>query len=189
MNNIYDIYDYVKNGSTKRNPLLNLSRTLHIATASPQTLKFIPMARQAYSNQHAAPHSPGEGTRPRITPTRVRKYPPMVPVTHTPIRPTRHLPRELYQDPAICHHCRNYGPQGDICTTCRNPRYYYGNDRLDRDTLPLLARLMATAICEEDNINVAQLYTESLVDFYISEYYMPARHDSAVPNDDDNATL
>jgi hypothetical protein len=24
--------------------------------------------------------------------------------------------------------CNNYGPQGDICTTCRDFRYYYGKD-------------------------------------------------------------
>ena len=100
-------------------PTANPSRTVLIANASPQTLKIIPMARQTFSNQHATPSAPGAATRPRITPTRVRNYPPKVPVTHTPIQPTHHFPRELYQDPAICHHCQNYCPQGDICTMDR----------------------------------------------------------------------
>jgi hypothetical protein len=71
----------------------------------------------------------------------------------------------------MCPKCKNYGPQGDICTTCCNPRYYYGNDLTDTNTLPLLARLMASAIANVNDNNIAFFYASSLIDFYIPEYY------------------
>jgi hypothetical protein len=70
---------------------------------------------------------------------------------------------------------QKYGPQGGICTTCTDHRYYYDNDLWDKDTLPLLARLMASAIVKELEINIAQFYTESLIDYVIPEYYQPER--------------
>jgi hypothetical protein len=53
---------------------------------------------------------------------------------------------------------------------CTYPRYYYGNKLSGKDTLPLLARLMASAIVKENNNNMAQFYAESLIDYYVAEY-------------------
>jgi hypothetical protein len=68
-----------------------------------------------------------------------------------------HPPRDFWQLPDKCPNCNNCGPRGDICMTCINPRNYYGNELLGEDTLPLLARLMASAIVKESDNNMAQL--------------------------------
>jgi hypothetical protein len=59
--------------------------------------------------------------------------------------------------------------------TCINPRNYYGNELLGEDTLPLLARLMASAIVKESDNNMAQFYAKSLINYYVAEYYPPGR--------------
>jgi hypothetical protein len=92
-------------------------------------------------------------------------------VRYIPSTPTRHPPRNFWQKPDICTSCKNLGPRGDICTTCKNPRHYYGNELSGEDTLPLLACLMASAIVKEDDNNMAQFYVESLIDYYVEEYY------------------
>ena len=57
----------------------------------------------------------------------------------------------------------------------------------ETDTIPLLAQLMAGAITREGEINVCQHNTESLIDFYIAEYYesatpgYPTDHDASKP--------
>jgi hypothetical protein len=52
-----------------------------------------------------------------------------------------------------------------------DPRYYYGNKLSGEDALPLLARLMASAIVKENDNNMAQFYAKSLIDYYVAEYY------------------
>jgi hypothetical protein len=46
---------------------------------------------------------------------------------------------------------------------------------------------MASAIVKESDINMAQFYAESLIDYYIREYYQPRRptnkNATEVPND------
>jgi hypothetical protein len=39
---------------------------------------------------------------------------------------------------------------------------------------------MASAIVKENDNNMAQFYAESLIDYYVAEYYPPGRH--ADPN-------
>jgi hypothetical protein len=51
-----------------------------------------------------------------------------------------------------------------------------GNELSGEDTLPLLARLMASAIVKENDNNMAQFYAESLIDYYVAEYYTPVLH-------------
>jgi hypothetical protein len=57
----------------------------------------------------------------------------------------------------------------------------------ETDTIPLLAQLMAGAITKEAEINVAQHNAESLIDFYIAEYWesatpgYPTDHDASKP--------
>jgi hypothetical protein len=58
---------------------------------------------------------------------------------------------------------------------CTDPRYYYGNELSGEDTLPLLARLMASAIVKENDNNMAQFYAKSLIDYYDAEYYAPGK--------------
>jgi hypothetical protein len=108
-------------------------------------------------------------------------------VERPPRRLTRHPPREFWQTSEICRHCKNYGPEGDVCTTCLHPHHYYGNTMSETDTIPLLAQLMAGAITREAEINVAQHNAESLIDFYIAEYCesatpgYPTDHDASKP--------
>jgi lipase chaperone LimK len=58
---------------------------------------------------------------------------------------------------------------------CTNPRYYYDNKLSGKDTLPLLARLVASAIVKENDNNMAQFYAKSLIDYYVAEYYTPGK--------------
>jgi hypothetical protein len=74
----------------------------------------------------------------------------------------------------------------EICSTCTSPQYYYGNKLSDQDTIPLLARLMANAIVQEDIINLAQFQAESLPDYYIPEYYKPGIAANADNTEDPN---
>jgi hypothetical protein len=105
----------------------------------------------------------------------------------------RHPPRDFWQKPDLCPSCKNYRPREDICTTCKNPRYYYGNELLGEDTLPLLARLMSSAIVKEDDNNMAQFYVESLIDYYVIEYYelgRPANPNATEdPNNNEPSTI
>ena len=76
-----------------------------------------------------------------------------------------------WQPPAICSNCNNYGPQAEICSTCSDPRYYYGSEVQDTDSIILLSRLLAKAIANEPDNNFAGLYADSLIDFYVREYW------------------
>jgi hypothetical protein len=117
------------------------------------------------------PLAAGPSTYNRVTPTNVRDTILTHPISHRPTNPTRHPPRDFWQQPDVCPHCKTHGPRGDICMKCTNPRYYYGNEVSGEDTLPLLARLMASAIVKENDNNMAQFYAESLIDYYVAEYY------------------
>jgi hypothetical protein len=116
-----------------------------------------------------------------ITPTHVRATILIEHVRHIPTTHTRHPPRNFWQKLDICPSCKNHGPRGDVCTTCKNPRYYYGNELSGKDTLPLLARLMASVIVKEDDNNMAQFYVESLIDYYVEEYYELGRPADPTP--------
>jgi hypothetical protein len=48
--------------------------------------------------------------------------------------------------------------------TCIDSRYNYGNELSGEDPLPLIARLMASAIVKQSGNNMAQFYAESLID-------------------------
>jgi hypothetical protein len=114
-------------------------------------------------------------------------------VRYIPSTPTRHPPRNFWQKPDICTSCKNLGPRGDICTTCKNPRHYYGNELSGEDTLPLLACLMASAIVKEDDNNMAQFYIESLINYYVEDYYELGRpadpNATEDPNDNKPSTI
>jgi hypothetical protein len=114
-------------------------------------------------------------------------------VRHIPTTPTRHPPRDFWQKPDLCPSCKNYGPRGNICTTCKNPRYYYGNKLSGKDTLQLLARLMASAIVKENDNNMTQFYVKSLINYYVKEYYelgRPANPNvTEDPNDNEPSTI
>ena len=63
-----------------------------------------------------------------------------------------------------------------LCSVeCTDPHYYYANELSGEDTLPLLARLMASAIVKENDNNMAQFYAKSLIDYYVAEYYTPRK--------------
>jgi hypothetical protein len=52
---------------------------------------------------------------------------------------------------------------------------------------------MASAVVTEPEIDIAQFYAESLIDFYISEYYTPGypphEYSSEDPNDSKPASI
>jgi hypothetical protein len=138
--------------------------------------------------------SPAKG-RPtyQAPPQTVRTTTLTAPIEHTPRRRlTRHPPRELWQTPEMCVHCKNYGPEGDVCTTCLHPGHYYGSALNETGTPPLLARLMANAICQETDINIAQNNPESLINFFIPEYWgsvNPREYPIEDPNASKPATI
>jgi hypothetical protein len=122
----------------------------------------------------------------KVTPTNVRATILMDHVRHIPTTPIRQPPRDFWQKADLCLSCKNYGPRGDICTTCKTPCYYYSTELLGEDTLPLLARLMASAIVKEDDNNMAQFYVKSLIDYYVEEYYQLGRPAGPKATEDPN---
>jgi hypothetical protein len=123
-----------------------VSRQLHhLPVSPPHHFKTWPASTMAQIFSKPTSRSPlpapGPSTYTRLTPTNVRATILTAPVSHCPTNPTRHPPRDFWQQPALCPQCKNYGPQGDICTTCTGPRYYYGNELSGKDILPLLAHL------------------------------------------------
>jgi hypothetical protein len=45
---------------------------------------------------------------------------------------------------------------------------------------------MTNAIVQEQDINIAHFYAESLLDYYISEYYQPGQATNVVNTEDPN---
>ena len=48
------------------------------------------------------------------------------------------------------------------------------------------ARLMASAIVKENDNNMAQFYAESLIDYYVAEYYTPGKITNPNATEDPN---
>jgi hypothetical protein len=117
-------------------------RTQYLATWSPHIQQLILVAAASLQNPTTLLHNgstlqqthlpfPTTHIRPsryaRVTPTNVRATILTAPISHHPTNPTHHRPRSFcWQQLALYPKCNNYGPQGDICTTCHNLCYYYG---------------------------------------------------------------
>jgi len=71
----------------------------------------------------------------------------------------------------MCPKCKNYGPQAEICKICADPRFYYGNEVEDIDSIILLSRLLAKTIAHEPNNDFSSMYADALLNFYIAEYW------------------
>jgi hypothetical protein len=67
------------------------------------------------------------------------------------------------------------------------------NELSGEDALPLLARLMASAIVKEDGNNMDQFYVQSLIDYYVDEYYKfgppPYQNATEDPNMNEPSTI
>ena len=71
----------------------------------------------------------------------------------------------------MCPECKTYGPQAEIRTTCSDPRFYYGNKVQDIDSIILLSRLLAKSIPNEPDNNIAGMYADAVISFYLREYW------------------